>query len=92
MDITENIFALDEGPAAIRIEVKQLNHFVTWPKFKHVSGINLGYAHQLERDAISRGAIPKQWYASFKPIKSKDWVSIEIWDRETQNWINYKVN
>ena len=63
-----------------RIEVPRLEGFVSWKKFRHVSGItNQSYSF-MENLGKRKGANPDEWWAYFKPIEKSQWLNIEKWN------------
>ena len=88
----EDIPFNDSRLPAIRIEVRPSDKYVTWARFKHTGKISPRMAMHVEKVGRESGANPAQWYASFRPILMKDWLSIEIWDNSTRKWIKYIKN
>lgn len=70
-----------------RIEVKPSDQYVTWKKYRHVSGIGHWEFLTLEQVGIERGANPEEWFARFSPIRKEEWLTTQIMiDGE---WIDY---
>lgn len=71
-----------------RVVVPFINHFVTYGKWKHVSGVNPFFESMevLAFPDYDRG----KWWASFKNIPIKDFLSIEIWDGD--KWCYHDSN
>ena len=63
-----------------RIEVQRLDDFVSWKKFRHVSGVTEQSFLFMERLGKVKGAKPEEWWAYFKPIENAHWLRIEIWN------------
>lgn len=56
----------------------------SWKKYKHVSNTSQNVYEQMEKVGIEQGAIPSEWFASFKNIPLKDCISCQKWNGE--NW------
>ena len=63
-----------------RIEINPNVDIINWVSFKKISGISFAESTQLEKRGKVKGANPAEWFASFTPIASSDWLSIEKWD------------
>ena len=69
-----------------RIVVPFLPHFITYGKWKHVSGVNK-LQHSIECSIFTQYDRSK-WWASFKSIPKDEFLSIEYWDGE--KWCCYR--
>lgn len=68
-----------------RIVVPFEHHFVTYAKWRHVSGVAplLASKESLLFNSYDRS----KWWASFQSIPESDFLSVEYWDGET--WCDY---
>ena len=69
-----------------RIEVQRLDDFVSWKKFRHVSGVTEQSFLFMERLGKMKDANPDEWWAYFKVIERKDWLAVEVWDGK--EWVS----
>lgn len=72
-----------------RIEVVPTDSYITWKKYRHVSGISQWDFLTMEQVGIDRGANPSEWYARFSPIPKEEWLTTQI--RIDGKWIDLTV-
>jgi len=74
------------GGGLYRIEVSQDAAPLDWKQFKKRSGIKKNMSVALEKIARNVGSSVSDWRASFEPIYSDKWISIEF--LEDGEWIS----
>jgi hypothetical protein len=96
-DGTWQLLTLDElrevGGGLYRIGVAREAAPHNWDDFVRTSGIAAQIAADLKRAAKEKGASHKDWFASFDPVDSLQWLAVEVW--ENHQWIsveNSKAN
>lgn len=72
-----------------RIEVKPIG-LHAWHDVKHLAKMDLEFAKQMEATGIQMGGNPLEWFGSLEPIKSENWIKIEV--LKEGNWIEYNPN
>jgi len=68
-----------------RIEIKPSSSFVTFKKFGTTSGVDPRIFISLYNTGIENGSNPDDWYASYIPILSRYFLSVEMYIEE--KWI-----
>ena len=53
---------------------------LTWDDIKTTSGMPEASANGLQRVARERGAKPKEWRGTFKPVPKDKWIAVEKFD------------
>ena len=61
-----------------RIEIKPSESFISWSKFGTTSRINPKLFNSMTQVGIGQGANPNEWFASYIPIISRYFISIEM--------------
>lgn len=77
----------NKGSGLARIGVRMGLGIEHWLDAKHKLGLSKEQIASLERVAITRGADPRQWYVSRKPVPLSRWVSIQMFDWKEGRWI-----
>jgi hypothetical protein len=72
-----------------RIQVKPFIGLINWGKLKHIAKMNLQYAKVMEEVGVEKGASPKEWFGSLKPITIEYWIKAEIY--KDGEWIEYRI-
>jgi hypothetical protein len=76
----------DVGGGLYRIGVAREAAPHNWDDFVRASGIATQVAADLKRAAKQKGASHKDWFASFDPVDSLQWLAVEAW--EDHQWIS----
>jgi hypothetical protein len=74
------------GKGLMRIEVVPEAAPYDWEQYKRKSMIPGKLARSFLGNAKKGGANPKEWRASFKPVPQRDWLSVELFNWDTQVW------
>jgi len=61
-----------------RIEVKASNAFISWLRYRNTSGINPRLWSEMTKYGTKIGGDPNEWYASYIPIMSRYFISVEM--------------
>lgn len=72
-----------------RIQVKPFVGLTNWGKLKYIAKMNLQYAKSMEQVGFDRGANPKEWFGSLKPITRENWIKAEVY--KDGKWVEYKI-
>ena len=75
-----------KGGGLARIEVKSKAAPFNWMSYVKKSKIPGKLKRGLGAVAKEVGSNPSDWYVSYEPIKKDDWLSIELFNWETQSW------
>jgi hypothetical protein len=76
-----------KGGGLARIEVKPKTAPFNWISYVRKSKIPGKLKRGLVAAAKKVGSNPSDWYVSYQPIKRDDWLSIELFNWETQSWV-----
>jgi len=82
----EEMTQAEGGLARVGVKPEMAPH--TWEDFKRTSGIPRRVATALEEVAAQEGANPEEWRASFEPVPKEQWVAVELWDPESDCWVD----
>lgn len=69
-----------------RIEVKPIG-IHSWNELKSLANMSSQWVRQMESAGIAMGGKPSEWFGSLEPIKSQNWVNIEV--LKEGKWIQY---
>jgi hypothetical protein len=69
---------LDHTLGLARIEIKPSRDFISWYKFRTTSGVNKKLWIEMTNLGREKGANPEEWYASYIPIISRYFLSVEM--------------
>lgn len=72
-----------------RIQEKPFVGLINWGKLKHIAKMNLQFAKGMEEVGLNKGANPKEWFGSLKPIAIEHWVKAEVY--KDGEWVEYKI-
>ena len=75
------------GKGLMRIEVKRNLIMQTWSQFIEFAAVPVETVAMLESRGEERGAVPDQWFTCLEPIYRKDWLCLEIWHAESNQWL-----
>ena len=70
-----------------RVQVSPFIELYHWKAFRRKGGISIATANELEKVGRERGANPDEWCCSFKPLDTRQWLAVELWDGE--EWVEY---
>ena len=60
-----------------------------WKAYRRLSGISADRAKAIYDEAVSAGARPGEWFATFDAVPRTKWLAVEI--LENENWVPYKL-
>ncbi len=68
----------------VRIEVAPETAPHDWKAYTRLA--DCPWASDLARTGRSAGADPRDWFVSFEPVPSSQWLRVDEWDRNRQLW------
>jgi hypothetical protein len=68
----------------VRIEVAPETAAHDWEAYKRLA--DCPWASNLARTGRIAGADPRDWFVSFEPVPSSQWLRVDEWDRNRQLW------
>jgi hypothetical protein len=60
-----------------------------WKAYRRLSGISAERAKAIYDEAVSAGARPGEWFATFDAVGRAKWLAVEI--LENENWVPYRL-
>jgi hypothetical protein len=75
----------EECGGLFRIGVHPDTAPVSWEEFKEADGMDLSKANTIEEVARMDGDDPEDWFASYNPVQSSEWVVCQFLDDDT--WV-----
>lgn len=84
-DISGNLRVLSmneqhESVGIGRISIRYTNELTTWAKYKYLGCTTSDEYDSMEKLGINKGAKSTDWYAIFRNVPLKEWVSVEKWN------------
>lgn len=76
----DQTYVLGGGLARIGVASDAAPH--DWKAYRHLSGISADDAKTIYDEAVSAGARPGEWFATFDSVPRAKWLAVEIWDNE----------
>jgi hypothetical protein len=70
------------GGGLARIGVARAVAPLDWKTYKHLSGISAEQAKAIYDDAVSAGARPGEWFATFDDVPRAQWLAVEVLEDE----------
>lgn len=68
-----------------RIEIQPSRDFISWYKFRKTSGVNPKIWNGMTKYGLKVGADPNEWFASYSPILSRYFISVEMFIKD--KWV-----
>ncbi len=78
------------GGGLVRIEVEDKSAPFNWKQYVKNCKMSGEFKRMMEFTGKELGGNPQEWYVSFKPITSEDWLAIESYNWESQTWVPYE--
>ena len=72
------------GP--VRIGVEDSTAPYDWEDYKKFSGAPPKLWRGLYQAGLASGAQPSEWFASFEPVPSSQWLTIQVMERDSKEW------